>query len=229
MIDNTGSKSTAYEAVTLWIETGDDRYFTIIYNSYRDNLFRYIKKIVHDDDIAHDITQDVFISVLKNIHQYDPIRGMFSTWIYNIAKNSALAYTKFEKKQFALRDNVAHSLYVKQNTSNEDGEFSEVLLEKQSTGSDNVSEINVLFKSIVQITIQEIMNLSDNYRDFMFDREIRNLSYEEISTRYAVKLNTVKSKIRIGREIVMHKTLHHIKELGIDVESLQSIITIKKK
>ena len=85
-----------------------------------------------------------------------------------------------------------------------------------------------MFKNIMQITLQEIANLTDKYRDFVYDREIRGLSYEEIAIRYDTKLNTVKSKIRIGREIIAEKVFSYLKESGIDPESLPNVVKNSK-
>jgi RNA polymerase sigma factor (sigma-70 family) len=230
MIDNTSLEKTN-KAIELWIETREDRYFTIIYNSYQSLLLHYVKRIVHDEDIAYDITQEAFVSVFKNIHQYDPSRGKFSTWIYNIAKNAALSHINHETKQKNLRENLSRNLYNKARAEvTDEGSDNFTIIEKH-TGSleNNTLSINNDFKNLVQITLQEIMNLNDKYRDFMFDREIRNLSYEEIATRYSVNLNTVKSKIRLGREIIMFKLLQYVKDSNIDTEALQSIISIKNK
>lgn len=229
MIDNSGLEK-ANDAVKLWIETKNDVYFTQIYNAYRNILINYVKRIVHDDDVAKDIIQDTFVSVVRNIHQYDPIRGKFSTWIYNIAKNSAFAHLNVEKKQDTIRDNGSKFLYnvsgLQTSEKSQDDEPKEQYIDNSVPSE--TKEDEDMFKTIMQITLQEILNLTDKYRDFVYDREIRGLSYEEIATRYDTKLNTVKSKIRIGREIIAEKVFSYLKESGIDPESLPNVVKNSK-
>lgn len=229
MIDNSGLEK-ANDAVKLWIETKNDVYFTQIYNAYRNLLINYVKRIVHDDDVAKDIIQDTFVSVVRNIHQYDPIRGKFSTWIYNIAKNSAFAHLNVEKKQDTIRDNGSKFLYnvsgLQTSEKSQDDEPKEQYIDN-SVPSETKDDED-MFKTIMQITLQEILNLTDKYRDFVYDREIRGLSYEEIAIRYDTKLNTVKSKIRIGREIIAEKVFSYLKESGIDPESLPNVVKNSK-
>ena len=229
MIDNSGLEK-ANDAVKLWIETKNDVYFTQIYNAYRNLLINYVKRIVHDDDVAKDIIQDTFVSVVRNIHQYDPIRGKFSTWIYNIAKNSAFAHLNVEKKQDTIRDNGSKFLYnvsgLQTSEKSQDDEPKEQYIDN-SVPSETKDDED-MFKNIMQITLQEIANLTDKYRDFVYDREIRGLSYEEIAIRYDTKLNTVKSKIRIGREIIAEKVFSYLKESGIDPESLPNVVKNSK-
>ena len=229
MIDNSGLEK-ANDAVKLWIETKNDVYFTQIYNAYRNLLINYVKRIVHDDDVAKDIIQDTFVSVVRNIHQYNPIRGKFSTWIYNIAKNSAFAHLNIEKKQDTIRDNGSKFLYnvsgLQTSEKLQDDELKEQFIDN-SVPSETKDDED-MFKNIMQITLQEIANLTDKYRDFVYDREIRGLSYEEIAIRYDTKLNTVKSKIRIGREIIAEKVFSYLKESGIDPESLPNVVKNSK-
>ena len=229
MIDNSGLEK-ANDAVKLWIETKNDVYFTQIYNAYRNLLINYVKRIVHDDDVAKDIIQDTFVSVVRNIHQYNPIRGKFSTWIYNIAKNSAFAHLNVEKKQDTIRDNGSKFLYnvsgLQTSEKLQDDEPKEQFIDN-SVPSETKDDED-MFKNIMQITLQEIANLTDKYRDFVYDREIRGLSYEEIAIRYDTKLNTVKSKIRIGREIIAEKVFSYLKESGIDPESLPNVVKNSK-
>lgn len=229
MIDNSGLEK-ANDAVKLWIETKNDVYFTQIYNAYKHLLINYVKRIVHDDDVAKDIIQDTFVSVVRNIHQYDPIRGKFSTWIYNIAKNSAFAHLNVEKRQDSIRDNGSKFLYnvsgLQTSEKSVEDEPKEQYIEN-SVPSETKDDED-MFKTIMQITLQEILNLTDKYRDFVYDREIRGLSYEEIATRYDTKLNTVKSKIRLGREIIAEKVFSYLNESGIDPESLPNIIKNSK-
>ena len=229
MIDNSGLEK-ANDAVKLWIETKNDVYFTQIYNAYRNLLINYVKRIVHDDDVAKDIIQDTFVSVVRNIHQYNPIRGKFSTWIYNIAKNSAFAHLNVEKKQDTIRDNGSKFLYnvsgLQTSEKSQDDEPKEQYIDN-SVPSETKDDED-MFKNIMQITLQEIANLTDKYRDFVYDREIRGLSYEEIAIRYDTKLNTVKSKIRIGREIIAEKVFSYLKESGIDPESLPNVVKNSK-
>jgi DNA-directed RNA polymerase specialized sigma24 family protein len=57
----------------------------------------------------------------------------------------------------------------------------------------------------------------------MFDREIRGLSYNEIAIKHNLLINTVKSKIRLGREIVKFQLIEYAESIGISSESLNAI------
>jgi len=66
-----------------------------------ERVYRYIARVVRNPRPVEDLTQDVFLQVLKNAPRYEPT-ARFSTWLYRIATNTALnylsqAYTKMPR------------------------------------------------------------------------------------------------------------------------------------
>ena len=192
-------------------------------------MYHHVCNIVRDDDVTLDVLADTFCSIVQNISQYDPARGQFTTWAYNIARNAALHHLKKEKRQEELRVNGSPNLYQvygNQAVEQQSGDFDseEGYIESQdsqvSNGGVNKEE---LFCKLHQLAIQEIMNLSDVYRQCMYEREVLGLPYDEIAERNQLKINTVKSKIRLGREIVKHQILEFLKNEGVAADKLTEI------
>jgi RNA polymerase sigma-70 factor (ECF subfamily) len=58
---------------------------------YYDEIHGFLRKQVSHPENAKDLTQEVFISMLKTIAGYDPKRGAgFRTWLYKIATNKVV-------------------------------------------------------------------------------------------------------------------------------------------
>jgi RNA polymerase sigma-70 factor (ECF subfamily) len=70
----------------------------IIYDKYSSFLFGLTHKIVHSEEIAEDILQEVFVKIWKNIDSYDSKKAKFITWIANITRN--LAIDKIRSKEY---------------------------------------------------------------------------------------------------------------------------------
>lgn len=223
MSDNSFSDNLR-KTVDLWIKSGEDKYFTQIYSKLYKGLYGHIFKYVRNEDTAMDIVSETFMLIINKKHQYDPERGNFTTWAYNIAKNTALAYLNQEKKQEENRTNGSQFIYdiVGNSASNfhpEEGENQDYTYATEKYDNDE-EQLMILFH---QRALQEIMSMTDTYRPFLYDREIRNLSYEEISIKHNIKMNTVKSKIRLGREIVKSKLVDYGKTIGIQPELLSKL------
>lgn len=69
---------TKKSALELWLNTKDEKYFNEVYTQIHKGLFRHINRIVRDEDVANDIISDTFCSILQNISQYDPSRGVLN-------------------------------------------------------------------------------------------------------------------------------------------------------
>jgi RNA polymerase sigma factor (sigma-70 family) len=217
-------KNDKKNALNLWLNTKDERYFNEVYAQTHKGLFRHVFRIVRDEDIANDIVSDTFCSILQNISQYDPARGAFSTWVYNIAQNAAYAWINHEKKQTKLRQDCAPFLYsVKGIFVSDEQQDSDPKVEYIESVGKTDPETEALLGKIHQRIVFEIQQLGDVHRDCVYDREIRGLSYNTIAQRRNLKINTVKSKIRLGREIVMYKVIEYFKSIGIDQETLALI------
>ena len=74
---------------------GDRAAADTLVRAYYDEIYRFMRKQVPDAEAALDLTQEVFISVLKSISRYDPKKGAgFRTWLYKIATNKIVDYLR---------------------------------------------------------------------------------------------------------------------------------------
>jgi RNA polymerase sigma-70 factor (ECF subfamily) len=75
----------------------DPSAFAPLYKEYHEKIFRYVYQRMNDKDLAFDITSQVFIKAMNNIHKYE-YRGVpFSSWLYRIAKSEL--YQSFRNKK----------------------------------------------------------------------------------------------------------------------------------
>jgi RNA polymerase sigma-70 factor (ECF subfamily) len=75
--------------------------FEQLYEMYYKNILGVVFNIVRDNDIAEEVTQDVFMKAWNNAHSYSAKKGRFFTWMLNIARNAAIDKTRskeFNKK-----------------------------------------------------------------------------------------------------------------------------------
>jgi RNA polymerase sigma-70 factor (ECF subfamily) len=65
--------------------------FNDLFNTYQKPIYNYVLRMVRDDDLAEELTQEIFIKTYRNLSSF---RGesKLSTWLYGIATNSCLDY-----------------------------------------------------------------------------------------------------------------------------------------
>lgn len=89
----------------------DARAFGYLYDHYSPAIYGVILRIINEEELAHDIMQDVFVKIWKSIQQYDATKGKLFTWMLNIARNTSIDTLrsktyKFDRKIQELGNNV---------------------------------------------------------------------------------------------------------------------------
>ncbi|WP_055669508.1 RNA polymerase sigma factor [Desnuesiella massiliensis] len=89
-IKNKGSKEAANELIS--------RYYIEIYT--------YVYKQTIDKELSMDLTQDIFVKMLKSLEGYDENKAAFRTWLYKIATYTLVDYfrSKYYKQRIMHRD-----------------------------------------------------------------------------------------------------------------------------
>jgi len=77
---------------------GDRAAFGILYREYVKKIYRYVYYQVQNKMMAEDITGEVFIKAMKAIHTCKGKEDTFSAWLYRIAHNTAVDYSRSEKR-----------------------------------------------------------------------------------------------------------------------------------
>lgn len=61
-------------------------------SKYYKEIYSYVYKQTVDKELSMDLTQEIFISVLKSINNYDEKKASFRTWLYKIATYKLVDY-----------------------------------------------------------------------------------------------------------------------------------------
>ena len=85
----------------------DPAEFKALYNSYYERIFLFVWQRMDDKETAHDVTSQVFLKAMLNIHKYQFKGVPFASWLYRIAKSEV--YTMFRKEQAQRTVNIETS------------------------------------------------------------------------------------------------------------------------
>ena len=69
--------------------SGDTVAFEILYERYRDPIFRFAYRLLGSVETAEDVTHDCFLSLIKDPSRFDSNRASLRTYIYATARNLA--------------------------------------------------------------------------------------------------------------------------------------------
>ncbi len=158
------------EALVSKIQQGDVLAFEILVKRYQRRLFSFVFRIVYDAHAAEEVVQDVLFGAYKTIHRVDTTKK-FSSYLFVIAKNTAISYLRRKKHTVSLD-----------------------VIEEQATDEETFYEN--LVEAEQKHRVKEAMNqLEDTYSRIITLYYFDDLSYEEISRKLKLPVNTVRTHL----------------------------------
>ena len=177
---------------------GETAAFQILYERYRDPIFRFAYRMLGEAEAAEDVAHDCFLGLIKDPGRFDSKKASLRTYLYAAARNQASKRYLKLGREFALE---------------------ELPSEPRSTERHNpISQ--VLDDELAFEVRQAIESLPPLQREALVLFEYEDLSLAEIGTIVGVDANTVKARLfrardklrarldryfRIGREAVTVK------------------------
>src|SRR5512133_2215005 len=71
-------------------QAGELGRFDDLYQSYAEKIYRFIYFKTFHKETSEDLTSEVFMKAMERINQFDETKGVFSAWIYRIARNAVI-------------------------------------------------------------------------------------------------------------------------------------------
>lgn len=142
-----------------------------LFERYHVRLYNFFYQRIRDVAICEDLTQNVFLKIIKYKHSYKG--GKFISWMFKIARNLFNDYYQEQKKTTPL-DN----------------------LEKVENELD---ENNIDKKEDVSHLMKVLNQLNETDRDLIVMNRIEGIKYEQIAE--IIDSNTIAVKTRIHRII----------------------------
>lgn len=184
------------ELAESFIRTSSEKDFVELYKRIKPGLLNHCKSILIELEAAEDAVSNTMAKIWTKISQYDPERGNFSTWVYNIARNESLVIKKSEDRYLPLIQET-----VKNNNDDRDDSSPMSTLNKFEeenfyNGFDSEEkEMETLYDSV----IEKMKDLPEIYKEILYDREILRMKYQEIAEKHGMKKRAIATRIRRAR------------------------------
>jgi RNA polymerase sigma-70 factor (ECF subfamily) len=85
----------------------DANYFAPLYDKYYKQIFGYIYQRMEDKETAFDVTSQVFLKALTNLHKYEFKGVPFGSWLYRIAHSEVMQVFRDKKAQRTVNADVS--------------------------------------------------------------------------------------------------------------------------
>lgn len=182
-MERTGSKLTDLsdkELVDLALQQNQAA-FIVLYTRYNAGVKNHISKYIAQAEDKEDVALESFQKAFSQISTYNP-EFKFSTWLYRIARNTALDH-------ISKRDREKNNLPT---TS-----ISDTLAEiNDMAAAMHNPEDDIIKQQEYDKWMANIEKLKDDYRIVARMNLIDHFGYKEIAEQLDLPINTVKTKIR---------------------------------
>lgn len=104
---HAGEDELLHDRSCVHAAKADPAKFEALYTKYYERILAFVFQRLESKDTAFDITQQVFLKAMQNLHKYEH-RGLpFSAWLYRIAINELNMLFRNNKKEQALNVDIA--------------------------------------------------------------------------------------------------------------------------
>jgi RNA polymerase sigma-70 factor (ECF subfamily) len=164
-----------------------DRDFGQLYAEYQPRIRRYMARLVGEPD-AEDLTQTVFLKASQALKDFRG-KSTLSTWIYRIATNVAIDWTRGAAFKQALQQVPVDVL-----SGAEPGDHAAWKQEALP-----LADHMLIRQEMTQCIRQVVEGLPADYRDAITLSDIEGLKNAEIAERLGVSVDTVKIRLHRAR------------------------------
>jgi RNA polymerase sigma-70 factor (ECF subfamily) len=96
-LDTSEDTSARTRLAVARAKEGDREALAYLYITYSDNIYGYVRTIVHNDHEAEDVTQHVFAKLIMTIGRYEDRHVPFSAWLLRVARNVAIDHLRAKR------------------------------------------------------------------------------------------------------------------------------------
>ncbi|MDY6892213.1 MAG: sigma-70 family RNA polymerase sigma factor [Chloroflexota bacterium] len=181
-------------AAEKW-QSGDIDAFEALFQQYQGLVFRTAYLMTGDREEAEDVLQEVWLTVWRARHTFDPTKGKLTTWLHRITVNRCVCRQRKKKPS---------SLSLEKATENG--------FDLPGIQSELLTEDIVMSRLEYETMLRAINHLNGRHRPVLVLRYFNDLSYDEIAQVLDIPLGTVKSRINQA----MNKLREQLKLPGED-------------
>lgn len=159
------------------ISQGDSKSFESLMLKYQKLVYGFNMKMLKNKEIAEDITQETWVKLVRNAHQFKPT-GSVKSWVLSISRNLVIDHFRQTKKWMDLDD------------------------EKWDSIADTQSDIEELFalQERSEALKSAFDELSENQKIILSMILIEELNQSEVSVKLGISVGAVKASLFRARE-----------------------------
>jgi RNA polymerase sigma-70 factor (ECF subfamily) len=168
-----------------WASAGDEEAFLTLYRRRQGGIYRFALHMSGNATIAEEVTQEVFLTVIREGSRFDVTRGTAAGFLFGVARNHVLRLLEKEGQFVPLDDHVDLGESVPDMMPGP-------LLELTQT-------------EMVTAVREAVLTLPAPYREVVALCDLQEVSYADAALVLAIPVGTVRSRLSRGRGLLFEK------------------------
>lgn len=161
---------------------GEEQAFLELYRRRQGGVYRFALHMSGSVAVAEEVTQEVFLAVIRDAKRFDAERGSASAFLIGVARNHVLKLLQRNRAYIGMEDESA---------------------EPVSSADDVVSTL--ARAEAVENVRQAVLELPSVYREAVVLCDLQEMSYADAAEALGVPVGTVRSRIARGRALLAQK------------------------
>lgn len=166
---------------------GDEEALALLYRRRQASVYRFALQMSGSKSIAEDVTQEVFLFLMRQGQVFDPARGALSAFLLGVARNHVLRRLRVEHLLSPLADD------------NED-EFAGFQVATELCPLEDLTRAET-----IENVRKAVLSLPPKYREVVVLCELQDVSYAETGEILGCAIGTVRSRLHRARALLLTK------------------------
>jgi len=166
---------------------GDEEALALLYRRRQAGVFRFALQMCGSPAVAEDITQEVFMFLMRQGRAFDPTRGSVNAFLMGVARNYVLRRLYGEQFLIPLAD---------------DFEEDSVL---EHSDADHGPLENLMRAETIETVRRAVLSLPERYREVVVLCELQDMSYVEAAEILGCAIGTIRSRLHRARALLVEK------------------------
>jgi RNA polymerase sigma-70 factor (ECF subfamily) len=182
-----GSDRLRDEELVSFIIKGKTELFSVIIDRYQSKVFSTVFHYTRDQEEARDLTQEIFIKLYNNLQSYKS-KASFSTWLYRIAVNRCIDWTRKKRLQTVstICDNSDDEIDIYDTIADRAGGPEEDFIKQEN-------------RAYIRKVVEELPEI---YKTVIILYYFEDFSPQEISDMIDIPKRTIETRLYRGKNLL---------------------------
>ena len=182
----TDPQTLGDEELLRLTRAGDEHAFTVLYRRHQGPVYRFALQMIGSESVAEDVTQEVFLALMRESFRFDSSRGSLAPYLYGVARNQVRRHLERGKFQVPLDED------------SDDASF-----EPTAASGDPLGDLTL--REGLSALRQAILTLPLHYREVVALCDLEEMSYEDAARTVGCAVGTIRSRLHRAHALLIQK------------------------